>query len=211
MSGQTGQLLGQETGQEDGRTDTDTPFRGVRLIRIPLLPTPKQEVRAMGTCNPTLERQETVRLLRIDHARQETRSRAVPWKPRNDPIRDAAARNRSSASTTRAGHRRRPRGPASRESISGVTRARGTTDVNLLRISKVSETLGCSTKHVRGMIRAGSLPAIDISLPDSHRPCWRVPEHEVRRFLDMRLRKTATGGTREEPLGTMNNWNTRFR
>ena len=92
-----------------------------------------------------------------------------------------------------------------------MTKGAAATAVRLLPISKVSETLGCSPKHVRGMIRAGSLPAIDISLPDSQRPCWRVPEHEVRRFLEMRLRKTATGGTRKEPLGTLNNWSKKFR
>ena len=55
--------------------------------------------------------------------------------------------------------------------------------------------LGCSRRHVHGLIRAGLLEGWDVSLAGSIRPRWVVTVSSLRSFLEARHKKKRTEGT----------------
>ena len=52
-----------------------------------------------------------------------------------------------------------------------------------LRVDEVCRRLRCSDEHVRHLIEAGSLDAVDISVPAASVPCWRVYRYSLVRWL----------------------------
>ena len=52
-----------------------------------------------------------------------------------------------------------------------------------LRVDEVCRRLRCSDEHVRHLIEAGSLDAVDISVPSASLPCWRVYRYSLVRWL----------------------------
>lgn len=52
-----------------------------------------------------------------------------------------------------------------------------------LRVDEVCRRLRCSDEHVRHLVEAGSLDAVDISVPTASVPCWRVYRYSLVRFI----------------------------
>ncbi len=52
-----------------------------------------------------------------------------------------------------------------------------------LRVDEVCRRLRCSDEHVRHLIEAGSLDAVDISVPEASVPCWRVYRYSLVRWF----------------------------
>ena len=62
----------------------------------------------------------------------------------------------------------------------------------LLRVREAAAFLQCCRNHLRRLMRAGQLTAIDVSHPERNRPAWRITRASLDRFI---LRSTeCTGG-----------------
>jgi hypothetical protein len=68
-----------------------------------------------------------------------------------------------------------------------------------LRVDEVCRRLRCSDEHVRHLIEAGSLAAVDISVPNASVPYWRVYRYSLVRWLFRR----EFGPQAESPRGDL--------
>lgn len=67
-----------------------------------------------------------------------------------------------------------------------------------LRVDEVCRRIRCSDQHIRNLVNALSLDAIDISVPDAGVPCWRIYRYSLVRWFFKREFGPQAEGARQD-------------